>query len=268
MGEYDIAVKSFLHAGRATLLVLTDAGMARRHNVELPEVRNRRVDLLGESSGGRMMHIELQSTNDSSMAPRIMEYRTAVYRQFRTNESTTADINSETEFARLLNQRPAVWRRFDLFRRRAAESSGCRAGARLKVRRERQLCGIESFMYIYRRMIAFVELALIFPAGLFMTALFLRAVQPLQFEPARTAARIVAWYSARMQVGLWLFLMAFPLAVLVTGCVTLVRAWNGDAELRQAARLVRSHWATVLVALATMAAGCVLAIVALHAVSD
>jgi hypothetical protein len=42
-----------------------------------------------------------------------------------------------------------------------------------------------------RRVIAATELLLVFPASLFMTALFVRNLQPLQYEPARSAQRIV-----------------------------------------------------------------------------
>jgi hypothetical protein len=123
-----------------------------------------------------------------------------------------------------------------------------------------------------KRVIAAMELLLIFPASLFMTALFVRNLQPLQYEPARTAARIVTWYSVRPRVGLRVLLMALPLAVLVTGCATLLRSWNNDVELRQAVRhtlaAVRGHLAMLLVAAATLAAGGILAIVALHAISD
>ncbi len=127
-------------------------------------------------------------------------------------------------------------------------------------------------MNTFKRAIAAIELLLIFPAALFMTALFVRNLQPLQYEPARTAERIVTWYSVRPRVGLWILLMALPLAVLVTGCGTLLRSWNTDADLRQAARqtlaAIRAHLAMLLVAAATLAAGGILAIVALHAVSD
>ncbi len=60
--------------------------------------------------------------------------------------------------------------------------------------------------------------------------------------------------------------------VLVIGCVTLLRSWNEDAALRQAARQVlgdiRAHFATFCVAAATLTAGAVLAIVALHVLTD
>jgi hypothetical protein len=123
-----------------------------------------------------------------------------------------------------------------------------------------------------RRAIAAVELALVFPAALFMTALFVRNLQPQQYEPARSAARIVAWYAARTRIGLWLFLIAMPLVVLSTGSFTLLRSWRQDAALRrgadQAIAIVRAHWATLVVALATVAAAGILAIVALHLLTD
>jgi hypothetical protein len=62
------------------------------------------------------------------------------------------------------------------------------------------------------------------------------------------------------------------LAVLVSGCGTLLRSWSVDVELRQAARqtlaAVRVHLATLSVAGATLTAGGVLAIVALHILTD
>jgi hypothetical protein len=127
-------------------------------------------------------------------------------------------------------------------------------------------------MNTLKRTIAATELLLIFPAVLFMTALFVRNIQPLQYEPAHTAERIVMWYSVRPRVGLWVLLMALPLAVLVTGCATLLRSWNDDVELRQAARqtlaAIHAHLATIIVAVATLTAGGVLAIVALHSLTD
>jgi hypothetical protein len=45
-------------------------------------VRNRRIDLLGESEDGRLVHIELQSTHDPLMALRMWEYAAAILRRF------------------------------------------------------------------------------------------------------------------------------------------------------------------------------------------
>jgi len=69
-------------------------------------------------------------------------------------------------------------------------------------------------MQTLKRAIAATELILIVPAALFMTALFVRNLQPLQYEPAHTAQRIVMWYAARPHVGLWVFLIALPFVVL------------------------------------------------------
>jgi hypothetical protein len=67
MHEYDSTLKLLLQ-GSATL------------NVELPKVQNRRVDLLGETADGGLIHIEIQSTNDDQMALRMAEYCLAIYR--------------------------------------------------------------------------------------------------------------------------------------------------------------------------------------------
>jgi hypothetical protein len=122
------------------------------------------------------------------------------------------------------------------------------------------------------RAIAATELLLIFPAVLFMTALFVRNLQPLQYEPAHTAQRIVMWYAVRPRVGLWVLLMALPFVVLVTGGATLLHRWNDALEMRQAAwqtlAAIRAHLATLFVAAATLIAAGVLAIVALHSLTD
>ena len=120
--------------------------------------------------------------------------------------------------------------------------------------------------------LATIELLLVFPAALFMTALFLLEIQPEQFEPAHTAKLIVNWYATGpVWLTLWVALMAMPLAVLVIGGATLLRSWKTDAELRQAARqtltTVRDYMATLLIAAATLSAAAFLAIVALHAVT-
>ena len=127
-------------------------------------------------------------------------------------------------------------------------------------------------MNLPKRTIAATELLLILSAALFMTALFVRNLQPLQYQPAHTAERIVTWYAVRPRIGLWGLLIALPLAVLVTGCGTLLRNWSDEVELRQATRqtlaAISAHLATVLVAGATLTAGCVLAIVAVHMLTD
>ena len=127
-------------------------------------------------------------------------------------------------------------------------------------------------MNAIKRTIAATEILLVFPAALFMTALFVRNLQPQQYEPAHSAQRIVMWYAGRRGVGLGVLLIALPLAVLAIGCTTLLRNWNEDGELRQAARqalgIVRAHVATLLIALATLTAGGILGIVVVHMLTD
>jgi len=72
------------------------------------------------------------------------------------------------------------------------------------------VCGYKARHENLRPVLATLELVLIAPATLFMTALFVRNLQPQQYEPAHTAQRIVAWYAARTHLGLWLFLIGFP----------------------------------------------------------
>jgi len=122
------------------------------------------------------------------------------------------------------------------------------------------------------RSIAALELLFVFPAVLFMTALFARSIQPLQYQPAHSAQRIVDWYAARPHVGLWVLLIALPLAVLVIGLSSLIREWHSNRELRDSILrtigFIRSEASTVLIAGATATAGGILAIVALHVLTD
>ena len=65
-----------------------EAPIAPWLNVELPEVRNTRVDLLGETATGDLIHIELQSTNDPDMPLRMAEYCLRVRRNCRKISAT------------------------------------------------------------------------------------------------------------------------------------------------------------------------------------
>ena len=127
-------------------------------------------------------------------------------------------------------------------------------------------------MSTLKRTIAAMELLLILPATLFMAALFVRNLQPQQYEPAHSAQRIVMWYASKPHFGLWILLIALPLAVLFIGSGMLLKSWNDDAGLRQATRqtvaVVRTHLATLIVAGATLTAGGILAIVVVHMLTD
>ncbi len=122
------------------------------------------------------------------------------------------------------------------------------------------------------RFLAALELLLVFPAVLFMMSLVVRSIQPQQFEPAHTAQRIVDWYASSTHVGLWLLLIALPLAVLIIGSATLLRQWRRNEGFRtatlQTIAIIRVHGSALMIAGATATAGGILAIVALHMMSD
>lgn len=82
MNEYDATLK-LLFQGSATgaLRELIGVAVERWLNVELPRVQTPRVDLLGETHEGELVHVEFQSSNDSAMAHRMAEYYLGIYRQ-------------------------------------------------------------------------------------------------------------------------------------------------------------------------------------------
>ena len=81
MHEYDTTLKLLLQ--RAPGLIARELGIhvKRWLNVELPTVHNPRVDLLAETTDGRLIHIEIQSTNDVQMALRMLEYGLLIFKQ-------------------------------------------------------------------------------------------------------------------------------------------------------------------------------------------
>lgn len=116
-----------------------------------------------------------------------------------------------------------------------------------------------------RRILAATEILLVLPAALFMTALFVRNLQPVPYEPATTARHVVEWLSAHPALGLQLFLIALPFTAFVLGGATLLGSWRTTAKALAA---VRAHLATLLIAGATLVAGCSLLIVFLHMAAD
>ena len=127
-------------------------------------------------------------------------------------------------------------------------------------------------MKTVKHAVAVLELLLVFPAALFMTALFVRNIQPAPYQPAESARRIVEWFSARPHLGLAVFLIAMPFAAFVIGCATGLRTWASDGEFRHdmlaTLAAVRAHLAKLLIAGATLMAGGILAIVAMHMITD
>ena len=83
MNDYDAALKMLL-TERDSIAVQALSGwkVKRWHSVDLPRVKRFQLDLLGEISGDRLLHIELQSRNDPKMAVRMHDYGTAVMHKY------------------------------------------------------------------------------------------------------------------------------------------------------------------------------------------
>jgi predicted transposase YdaD len=83
MQEYDVALKLLLQGSASlTMRELTGTTVAKWLDVELPKVQNLRLDLLGETVDGGLVHLELQSSNDAAMPFRMVEYCLGVHRLF------------------------------------------------------------------------------------------------------------------------------------------------------------------------------------------
>jgi hypothetical protein len=121
------------------------------------------------------------------------------------------------------------------------------------------------------RIIAVMELVLIFPAAPFMTALALRNLQSLQYEPARSAQQLVMWYAGRVWT-LWVLLLGLPFIVFVSGCAELLRSRNRDIVLpltsQKSLALVRARLVSLFIAATTLMAGVILTIVVLHILAN
>jgi hypothetical protein len=111
-----------------------------------------------------------------------------------------------------------------------------------------------------KRVIAALELLLLFPAFLFMTALVGRRLPPLHAGRALAAEQIVSWYALRPWT-LWVLLIALPLGVLALGWAALQQSWRD---------LLTSHapLATRFIAVAMLISGAILAVVAVHMLAN
>jgi hypothetical protein len=123
-------------------------------------------------------------------------------------------------------------------------------------------------MSLTHDVIAAWALALVCPALVFVTALFVRQVQPLTSEPARTAERIVTWFAAHPQFGLWVVLLLFPLSAFVLGSAALLRTWGDNPQLRdytwRALWAIPAHWPAVFIGGATLLSAGVLTMITAH----
>jgi hypothetical protein len=83
MHEYDITLKLLLRGSAGMAFQALTGGLVERWlDIELPKMQNPRMDLLGELTDGGLLHLELQSGNDSEMPLCIAEYALGVYRRF------------------------------------------------------------------------------------------------------------------------------------------------------------------------------------------
>jgi predicted transposase YdaD len=81
MHEYDVTLKMLLRgSARMLFQALTGGPVKKWLDVELPKMRNPRMDLLGEMADGGLLHLEL---HDAEMPERMAEYAPGAYRLFR-----------------------------------------------------------------------------------------------------------------------------------------------------------------------------------------
>jgi predicted transposase YdaD len=80
MQEYDAALKLLLQSSTSSLLRQA-TGLTVTHwlNAERPKLETTRADLLGRTEDNILVHVELQSTNDSTMAFRMVDYALRIY---------------------------------------------------------------------------------------------------------------------------------------------------------------------------------------------
>jgi hypothetical protein len=120
--------------------------------------------------------------------------------------------------------------------------------------------------------IAAWTLALVGPAVLFITALFLRQILPQGSEPARTAERIVRWYAAHPQLALWVLLLLLPMSAFILGSAALMRTWANNPYLQaytwRALEEIPEHWPALSIGVATLLSAGVLAMITAHLFRD
>jgi hypothetical protein len=77
--KYDTTLKSlFRQLPPVALQQIAGQAIARWAPVELPKVQNLRTDLLGETTDGKLVQIEIQSDNDPAMPFRMLQYSVAI----------------------------------------------------------------------------------------------------------------------------------------------------------------------------------------------
>lgn len=119
-----------------------------------------------------------------------------------------------------------------------------------------------------KRILATAHLLLISPAVLFLVAVIVRR---LQAEPALTAQHIVMWYAERTWT-LWILLLALPLSVLISGCISLLQDSSGRAQVASLTQKALAAFypagARTSVAVTTVTSAVIVGIVILHMLAN
>jgi TRAP-type uncharacterized transport system fused permease subunit len=120
-----------------------------------------------------------------------------------------------------------------------------------------------------KRTLAAAHLLLISPAVLFLVAVIVQRLQSLQ--PAHTAQHIIMWYAERMWT-LWILLLALPLSVLISGCISLLQDSRRSAQVatlaRRALSALHPAGARTCIAVTTATAAVIVGIVTLHMLAN
>ena len=96
--RYDTAFKLTLQHVDVAMRELVGSTVTSWKNIEFPQIRAPRADLLGETKAGELVHFELQSGNARDMATRMLEYGLAALRKCRVTKFLTirATIHGKT----------------------------------------------------------------------------------------------------------------------------------------------------------------------------
>ena len=82
--KYDSAFKLTLQHVDVAMRELVGSAVTSWKNIEFPQVRSPRADLLGETKTGDLVHLELQSGNTKEMVIRMLEYGLAALRKYHS----------------------------------------------------------------------------------------------------------------------------------------------------------------------------------------
>jgi hypothetical protein len=118
-----------------------------------------------------------------------------------------------------------------------------------------------------------LEWLMVLPASVFLAAAAFRGLQPVQYEPARTCAALVAWTVTHVsRFGATILFLGMPGLVALAGGGTLLRIWRKDAALREDSAttmaILRRHFVVGVLTAAVVLAGAILAMVVVHNITD